>query len=106
MIGDDEAPKDGVDATLWRWLREHYLRLKLPDSVDPETMDEAMRTRFLEKHTDAMAADHRALMVIVHHAQAEALSILRENLHAAEGVDHEMLDEAFEFAEDEARSRT
>ena len=105
---DEDAPKDGVgiDATVWRYLRDLYLRLKVPETVDRETMDEQMRTRFLEKYTDAMVADHRALMVIVHQGQSEALSILREAVHAAEGVDHEMMDEMFEFAEDAARSQT
>lgn len=99
MTVSDEPKDDGIEATAWRWLRELYLRLLCPATVHPGSMTEPQRNLLLDSHHAAMEADLRVVLTIVERGQVEALGRWRERIHLAEGTDHEMLDEALDFAE-------
>lgn len=52
----------------------------------------------LEAHTAALEHDTRVVMELVSRGQTETAEAFRARIHDAEGVDHEMLDEAIGFA--------
>jgi len=89
---------DGLDATAWRWLRGLYLRLLCPSVVSLEAMTEPERNLLLEPHHRAMEEDLRVVMTMVDRGKYEALGEWRERIHRTEGTDHEMLDQALDFA--------
>lgn len=94
MVSDE---KDGLEATVWRWLRELYLRL-LCTAVRPESMTIAEQNLLLDPHHRAMEADLRVVMMFVERGQSEAIGAWRSRIHRTEGTDHEMLDEALDYA--------
>lgn len=63
-----------------------------------ETMDADERASALEPLRAALDHDERLLNALVSQAASDAVSLLRRQLHAAPGVDHEMLDQAIDFA--------
>lgn len=97
-VSDEAQDHDGVEATAWRWLRELYLRLLCPANVHPGSMTEGERNLLLDKHHRAMEDDLRVVLVLVEQGKSEALGAWRERIHSTEGTDHEMLDEALDFA--------
>lgn len=98
-MATDEPIGDGVEATTWRWLRGLYLRLLCPDTVHPDRMTEPERNLFLDPHYRAMEEDLRVVLTLVAQGTSEALGAWRERIHRTEGTDHEMLDEALDFAQ-------
>lgn len=89
---------EGLDATVWRWLRGVYLRLLCPSVVSLEAMTEPERSLLLESHHRDMEADLRVVMAMIERGKFAALGEWRERIHRTEGTDHEMLDQALEFA--------
>lgn len=70
----------------------------------PADMSDADRAMALDAWAEALEADTEQLMEIMRVAQEAALQQMHYRLHRAEGVDHEMLDEAIEYAcDDEGR---
>lgn len=80
-------------------LRAAYLRALLHGtSRAPETMTQEEQDAALAPLTAHMEHDERTLAAVIEQAQAHALSRMRRVLHAAPGVDHEMLDQAIDYA--------
>lgn len=94
----DDQDTDGLEATTWRWIRGVYLRLLCPSHVELATMTEAERNLLLDPHLRAMEEDMRVVLTMIERGKTEALGAWRERIHRAEGTDHEMLDEALDFA--------
>lgn len=95
-----ETKGDGIEATLWRFLRDVYLRCLTFGTIHPaKVMSEAEQNACLDPHWRQMEADLAALMTVVGRGRADAVEAMRAKLHMAEGVDHEMLDEAISWAE-------
>jgi len=65
---------------------------------DHGTMEPDERAAALEPLRGALEHDERVLRVLVQQAAGDAISRMRAQLHGAPGVDHEMLDQAIEFA--------
>ena len=84
----------GVEATLRELLSAIYLRLlcgRFP-------LTEKERALVLERHEEALQRDLAQIMVAVSHAQNEAIQAMRFRIHHAEGIDHEMVDQALAYA--------
>ena len=96
MSKDEDS--DGLEATTWRWLRGVYLRLLCPSQVDLAAMTEAECNLLLDPHLRAMEDDMRVVLTLIDRGKSEALGSWRERIHRAEGTDHEMLDEALDYA--------
>lgn len=101
-MADDQQPTevdDGVEATAWRFLRDLYSRLLCGKAgVHPGGMTEPERALLLEPHHRDMEADLSVVMSLVGKAQSDVASRWREQIHRAEGIDHEMIDEAIDYA--------
>jgi hypothetical protein len=104
MAADDDTQRgDGIEATLWRFLRELYLRTLTFGTLHPsKVMSEAEKNAALDPHVRQMEADLQVLLAVVERGQAEREQSMRQRLHQAEGIDHEMLDEALAWAAEHA----
>lgn len=90
---------DAQHATAWRLLRRIYLRLLARDlGRDPGTLTEAEGSALIDPHLRAFGADFAALQELIEVARDDGYGRLLRAMHRAEGVDHEMLDEAVEYA--------
>lgn len=90
----DDDIKNAVRAV----LRSGYLRAvlhgtgKFAAQLSPETKDEILRA-----HRASIESDAKAIDTLLRHVEERTQSKLRAALHAAPGVDHEMLDQAIEY---------
>lgn len=92
---------DGIEPTLWRFLRETYLRCLTFGTLHPsKVMSEAEQNLVLDPHLRQMEADLKVLLSVIDRSRAEYQEDIRAKLHKAEGVDHEMLDEALAWADE------
>lgn len=98
VMAEAEADGDGLEPTMFRFIRSLYLRLLSYGTLHTVGMSEEQEAAMLEQHHAAMEADTRLLMTFVERGQVEAAEAWRAKIHAAEGVDHEMLDEAIDYA--------
>jgi hypothetical protein len=87
-----------LEATAWRWLRDLYLRLLVRDPLLRARMSEDERNLLLDEHHADMERDLQISMELAGRGKIEGLEGWREIIHLAEGTDHEMLDEALDFA--------
>lgn len=88
-----------IDSALWRILRASYLRLLCYGSTrPPEAMDESEQNAALDAHFHAMEADMAAVRAVIDHAVSLAVTDVHTQLHSAPGLDHEMIDEAVQYA--------
>ncbi len=85
-----------ASATLWRVLRNTYLRRIV--AVPPASLDEPEQNTALDPYMRELEADHDQIMAIVAQAFHEGVSHVHQLLHGREGVDHEMLDQTVEYA--------
>lgn len=85
--------EDRLAGTVWRILRRSYLRTLGHEPSDAET-----ENLYLEPHWRAMEYDHAAIMEVVRKGFHSGVSHVHTTLHQRPGVDHEMLDEAVEYA--------
>lgn len=80
-------------------LEAGYLRALLHGTGRrPESMSAEERAAALAPLLPALDHDERAIRALVAQAKASTHSALRKALHGAPGVDHEMLDQALEYA--------
>lgn len=92
------ATPDSMDATAWRFLRDVYLRVIGLCTIHPgQVMSIEEQNAALDRHLSVMQVDHAVLMTLIARGRDEATEDMRARMHAAEGVDHEMLDEAIEW---------
>jgi hypothetical protein len=87
--------KEGIEATIWRILRDVWIRAL---GGDPMTMTDPEANSLVDPYTSQMLEHQRVLMHVVTQARRQGLEQMHAKLHAGEGVDHEMLDEAVAFA--------
>lgn len=87
MSGVENATED----TARRWLDSLYLRLLAPDHAD---WSDEERRGFLMRNETAIERDAEVLHELIAQGQAEVEQRWRAQLHRAEGLDHEMIDEA------------
>lgn len=89
----------GDEATIWRVLRAGHLRAMLHGTGKrPDMLSAAEVNAVLEPLDAAIEHDLQNILVVVRHARADTATRLRRLLHDAPGVDHEMLDEAIDYA--------
>ena len=101
---DEElTPEERLEATIWRILRVIYLRVELKVRSDHRTPVELT----LEEGNDilspwfpVMQTDLDILKECVHQGRLLGVNDVHSRLHGAEGVDHEMLDQAVEYGGD------
>lgn len=94
-----------LEETVSRLVARSYLRVLLGvgwPGRPLEDLSASERAELLAPWSDAMSVDVRAILTVVSRGQALALGRLRESLHAAPGIDHEMLDEAIVCASERA----
>ncbi len=87
-----------VSATVWRILRESYLRRYATGPRSPAQMTEAEAQHALDPHMRALAHDHRLLVELVGQAFLQGVEHVHGLLHSRPGVDNAMLDQAAEYA--------
>lgn len=96
-MGDRERSE--LESTAWRFLRDLYLRLLSEGTLHPgQVMPVEQQNAVLETHFHQMESDVATIMAIVAQGQGEVSALMRQRLHRAEGLDHEMVDEAIDFA--------
>ena len=94
-----DTDESGVDETLWRFLRGVYVRLISGQTLHPgKAMTLAEENMVLDPHLAGLEHDHALLLEILGRARSTGIEAMRARLHAAEGVDHDMLDEAMAYA--------
>jgi hypothetical protein len=94
-----EPAGDGVEATAWRFLRDVYLRVIGLCTIHPgQVMSIEEQNAALDRHLSSLQVDHAVLMTIVARCRDEGAEDIRARIHSAEGVDHEMLDEAIDWS--------
>lgn len=84
-----------VEDTARVWLESLYLRLLAPDHA---SWTDEERRGLVARNQAAIEHDMGTLRELVTQGQVEVETQWRARLHAAEGLDHEMIDEAIEFA--------
>lgn len=84
-----------VEQTIFRILQATYLRLLCGSSA---AMTDKEQATTLLPHAEALRHDLAQIMVAVSRGQDEAVQAMRFELHRAEGIDHEMVDQALAFA--------
>ena len=98
MISEREAR----EATVWRLLRQTYLRL-----IGHYTGTDLLRARnedqnlALDRWHRSMEADLALLSEALRAARSSGIAEVHRRLHSAENTDHEMLDQAIEYADTE-----
>ncbi len=97
-MADAVEGEDGLEPTVWRFVRSLYLRLLSFGTLHPKSMSPEQEATMLDAHTAAMEHDTQLIMELIRRGTVEASEAWRARLHEAEGVDHEMLDEAIGFA--------
>ena len=96
----DRAEAEGQAlATTRQILEAAYLRVlcKLAHR-QPESLTQEDREAFLDPWQSAITHDQRLLQEVVRQAQVGAVDGIHGSLHAAPGIDHEMLDQAVAYA--------
>lgn len=90
---------DEHEGTVWRIVRAIHLRL-IGHHIgrDLFVLSHPEQEQPLDRWHRYMERDVQQLMAVVQHARTEAIGRTHRRLHAAEGIDHEMLDEAIEYA--------
>ena len=91
------TPNDEVEATVYRVLRATFVKV-LVHPLRAAVMTENQKTELVEQHRIAFDEAFRALCLCMEQGRTVAVEHYRARLHTAEGVDHEMVDEAAEFA--------
>lgn len=91
--------RDDYEATVWRILRATYLRL-IGDLTgrDLFVLSHPEQEQALDRWHAAMELDVKRLAETLAQARADGIARTHRRLHASDGVDHEMLDEAVEYA--------
>ena len=88
-----------VERTARAWLESLYLRLAAPDHA---SWSDDERAGFIARSEEALTQDMDTLRELIAQGQAEVEERWRSRLHHAEGLDHEMVDEAIEYAPEES----
>jgi hypothetical protein len=68
------------------------------EGKDPRAISPAERDHMIEAHAKAFAGDLDLLKELVAQSKAAGASAIHAKLHAAEGVDNDMLDQALEYS--------
>lgn len=89
------TPREQTEATIWRVLREVWIRAQ---GGDPLTLSDAEASGLIDPFTEHMLRHQKILTHVVEQARTQGLEQMHARLHASEGIDHEMLDEAVTFA--------
>lgn len=93
------SPAERRDAAIWRILRAAYLRVvcsyvqREPASL---TVEEA--NGFLDPWFAALEHDRRLLAEVVESARIDGIDVVHGAVHAMPRIEHDVLDEAVEWA--------
>lgn len=94
---EDLTPGEALESTLWQLVRDMYLRC-LMHPRDPQAVPVSVQNAILESHFPAMEHDVKRLCAVVSAERSRTIGDLHVRLHSAEGLDHEMVDQAVEYA--------
>ncbi len=100
------AEQDAWESTIRRVLRRVYVRHDAElTQRDLPKYTEAEQEDVLDKRWADFEADYKALCATAQYAHNAAVDRVHSRLHIAENVDHEMIDQAIEYAEPYRRGR-
>ena len=91
------TPGEELEGAVWRVLRQTYLRFAA-GPLGAERLSPEEENLALDPHLGHLESDHRLLMEVVRTAFSQGASQVHTILHGRPGVDHEMLDQAVEYA--------
>ncbi len=98
MAAEEKPDPSSAEATVWRFLRAQYLGILwrgTPFTIEGTT--EEHQNAVLEPYWRTIESDHETIMELVQLGVSQAATQWRTRLHAAPGVDSEMLDEALHY---------
>lgn len=100
--GAPQSPRSLREATLWRIVRHIYLRavsrLGGRDLFASRTEEQELA---LERFHADIERDVDVLAAVMDEARAAGITAVHRRMHIAEGTDHEMVDQAIEFARED-----
>lgn len=104
-----EAPdgfQDGVEAFAWRILVDAYARILAKQTGQHWlALDRNELIALLTPYHDDLRRDAKALGAAIAQARTEGVQALHAALHRAEGLDHEMVDQAVAYAYSATKAR-
>lgn len=93
----ESSPKDLLEETLERIIRCSFLQTLVPAGQTPSDVTVTRAAELLLPYEDAIQAYLAMAREVGEQYFLMGCGSVHETLHAAEGVDNEMLDEAVEF---------
>ena len=94
------GPQKAWENTLRRILRRVYVRQDAELTDRPlARYTEAEQEDVLDRRWSDFEDDYKALCAVAEYAHNAAVDKVHSRLHLAENVDHEMIDQAIEYAE-------
>jgi hypothetical protein len=93
------TPQEELEGAAFRILRAAYLRVCCHfTGRKPERVTEGDQTDLLDRWAKTMDHDATRLGELLRQSRAQGISSVHGRLHGRPGVDHEMLDQAVEYA--------